>query len=242
MSVILFLYLVVELLLLLFLCNKYRTPNAIVLSYIVFLLYAQSNYLDYLISGKSLIDSTTYFSLRFSINSFSYFLASSCYFFFLFIFAFIGLFSENKIISKDFSGVSSHYLNSKNKIIILLCIIYTLYFHFLTFELDRASKKVFDLFSYDFLLFYYLFYSWGYELLYAKKKSFFFYLMTFVISLHTILSFEREFIVLAGLFLLFKYTKIILLINHNLKYFLILMHIFYFGGINIPIKKIDEII
>lgn len=207
MDNILLFYLIVELVLLVLLCNKYRTPNALVLSYLIFILYAQSNYLDFLISGNYLVKSSSYFSLNFSIDSSYYFLASSYYFFFLLIFGFLGLSSNYKIILNNFSKAALHDLNSKRKTIIVLCCIYVLYFHLLTFGFDRTAKKTFDIFTYDFIIFYYLFYSWGYELIYAKKKNIFFYFMTFVISLHTIFSFEREFLVLTGLFLLFKYKK-----------------------------------
>jgi len=204
---ILLFYLLVELGLLVLLCNKYRTPNALVLSYFIFLLYAQSNYLDFLISGNYNVKSTSYTSLNFSINSSNYLLASSYYFFFLSIFGTVGLFSNFGIILNNFSKARVHDLNAKGKMIIVLCCIYIIYYHAMTFGLDRVSKKTFDLFKYDFIIFYYLFYCWGFELIYAKKKNILFYFMTIVILLHTIFSFEREFIVLTGLFLLLKYKK-----------------------------------
>lgn len=207
MNDLLFLYFFIELILLVSLFVKYQTPNSLVLSYFVFFLYAQANYMDYLLTGEYIINLTRFKSLDFRLNSESYFKASTYYFSFLFTLGFFGLALDLRKILSNVKRPILHELNFKNKIVVFLLNTYVLLYHFLSFGMDRVAKKDFSLIPFDFIIFYVVFYLWGFELIYSRRKNYFFYFMTFVVLLHTIYSFEREYIVLVGLFLLFNYKK-----------------------------------
>ena len=207
MNSLLFLYFLVELTFIFLLNRKYKTPNVIVLGYFLFFIYAQSTYINYLTTGVDYIHFNSFNSLNFSLRSNAFFMASTYYFLFMFTYGMLGLFMKNISINESKKSFAFVKLNFKLKLLIVFFVLFFINYHLQTLGMDRVQKKQFSFLPFDFIIFYMAYYLWAFLLFYSKKKTLFFYFLTFVILYHSVFSFEREYIVLIGLILLFKFKN-----------------------------------
>lgn len=207
MSSFLHFYFIIELIILFILVKKHKTPNVLVVGYLLFFIYAQTVYVNYLLFDVDYIFFRTFSSLDFYLNSESFVTASTYYFLFMFTYGLYGMFIKVERFNINLRDKFILLLNVKTKTLIICLTFFILYYHLLSFGMIRSQKKEFSLIGFDFIIFYFTYYIWGTLFLYEKKKTVYFYILTFIVFFHALFSLEREYIVLIGLFLLFKYKK-----------------------------------
>ena len=204
----LFFYFLVEILFLFILVRKYKTPNVLVLAYVIFLIYAQSTYIKHLFFGVDQIEFNQYYLLNFKISSDAYFMASTCYFLFMLSFGLIASFIKTDGLFVTNKKVQILQINFKLKIFILLLVSYILLYYVSTLGFDRELKKQFSIIQFDFVIYYLAFYLWAFLFFYSNYKNKYFYLLTFAVLLYAVFSFEREFVAFIAIVFLFKYKHL----------------------------------
>jgi hypothetical protein len=125
----------------------------------------------------------------------------------MFIYAMIASFIKIDGLFDISKKIEIIQINYKLKILIFLLVSYLFFYFTLTFEMDRVFKKQYSLLPIDFIIIYIAYYLWAFLFLYSNFKNIFFYLLTFVVLLHSVYSFEREYIVFVAIVLLFNYKK-----------------------------------
>lgn len=207
MSSTLFFYLLVEIALMIILIRKFKTPNALVLGYFLFFIYAQSTYINYLLSGINYIQFNSFNSLDFYLNSDSYFKASTYFFIFMLTYGCLGIFIKFKDLFSGNEIKEKIHVNSRLKALIFFISGFILLYHLQSLGMDRVDKKQYSLLPFDFVIFYIAYYLWSLLFLYSNIRKVPFYILTFIVLFHSVYSFEREYIVFIGLAFLFKYKR-----------------------------------
>ena len=138
-SQILLFYFISEILIGLIIFFKPKVDKVYLFTYFLFLIYAQSTYLKFLIFDIS----SFYFSykkLSFDIDSDNFLLASSCYFVFLLVYGGLVLLKGNSLKPFNYDYKLLKIKNSFYYLVVLI-IIFAIIYHFMSIEMTREQKK-----------------------------------------------------------------------------------------------------